>query len=183
MMQGFLADGPTSPIDQGVSTVLFVLAALLGWVGVRRLRGRGFPRLPRAGAGVVLGLAVAAAILALVLPPIIRPDAGARPSTRARLEFIAPASGQVLQGNPATVPVVLHLIGGRVVGFTSTKLIPDTGHVHLLVDGRLVLMTASLRRQIEVPPGPHTLTAEFVAVDHRAFGPRVIASMTFTVEA
>jgi hypothetical protein len=182
-MSAFLADGPTSPIDQGVSTVLFVLAALLGWVGVRRLRGRGFPGLPRAGAGVVLALAVASALLALVLPPILRPDAGARPSTRARLAFVSPTAGQAFRGDPASVPIVLHLTGGRVVGFTSTKLIPDTGHVHLLVDGRLVLMTASLRRHVEAPPGRHTLVAEFVAVDHRPFDPRVIASVTFTVAA
>jgi hypothetical protein len=182
-MSPVLADGPTSPIDQGVASIMFVLAALLGWVAVRRLRGRGFPRLPRAGAGVVLGLAVASAVLALVLPPILRPDAGARPSTQARLAFVSPAAGQVLHGDPASLPVVLHLAGGRVVPFTSTKLIPDTGHVHLLVDGRLVLMTASLRRQIEVPPGRHTLIAEFVAVDHRPFDPRVIASVMFTVVA
>jgi hypothetical protein len=44
-------------------------------------------------------------------------------------------------------------------------------------------MTFGLVQELDVrslAPGPHTLTAEFVAADHGPFDPRVIASVTFT---
>ncbi len=181
-MSGLLGDGPTSPIDQGVATSLFVAAVLFGWIGVWRLRGRGFARVPKAGAAGLLGLAGASVVLALVLPPILRPGTGTRPSTSARLSFVFPAPGRTFRGNPATVQVTLRLIGGRAVPFTSTRLIPNEGHVHLLLDGRLILMTPALRLTVTAPPGPHRLVAEFVAVDHRPFEPRVIAAVSFVVK-
>jgi hypothetical protein len=42
-----LADGAGNPLDQGVATVLFLAAALFGWIAVARLRGRSYVRLPR----------------------------------------------------------------------------------------------------------------------------------------
>jgi len=36
-----------------------------------------------------------------------------------------------------------------------------------------------LETRITAPPGVHTLEAEFVAVDHAPFQPRVRASVTF----
>jgi hypothetical protein len=34
----------------------------------------------------------------------------------------------------------------------------------------------------DVAPGPHTLTAEFVAADHLPFDPPVVAQLTFDKE-
>src|SRR5205823_13840640 len=121
-------------------------------------------------------------VLAFVLPPIIRPDtSSSRPRSPATIAFLAPRPGQVLRGDPAAVAVRIRLRGGRIVPFTSTRLTSDTGHVHLYLDGDLVAMTTSLRRTVSILPGPHTLTAEFVAVDHAPFDPRVLARVRFKV--
>jgi hypothetical protein len=170
--------------DTGVSTILIVLALLTGWVAFTRLRKRGFSGLPK---GAAIALAVVAAtslVLAFVLPPIIRPDpATLRPGTTARLEYVSPTSGQVFHGDPATIPVDLRLTGGRLVPFTTTNLAanPNAGHIHILVDGRLVSMTVGLKTTVQVVPGTHLLVAEFVAVDHGPFRPPVTASVGFDV--
>jgi hypothetical protein len=177
------ADGAGSPIDQGVATWLMVGAVFLGWIGIARLRGRAFRGLPRWLGWTSTGLAATALVLALVLPPIIRPNAPAtRPSSDATVAFQSPRPGQVFHGDPAPVPVHIRLRGGKIVPFTSTKLLPDTGHIHLFLDGNLVAMTAALGRTIDVLPGHHTLTAEFVAVDHAPFDPRVRTSVRFDVD-
>ena len=78
--------------------------------------------------------------------------------------------------------VVLNLTGGTIVQATTTSIAPDTGHVHLLLDGALVSMTYGTEQVIDlsdVPAGPHVLTAEFVAADHLPFAPPVTASVDF----
>ena len=74
-----------------------------------------------------------------------------------------------------TLDVVMTLTGGTIVDATSTTLTPDTGHVHLSLDGKLVSMTYGLVQEIPLAglaPGRHTLEAEFVAADHGPFDPR-----------
>jgi hypothetical protein len=177
------ADGAGSPIDQGVATWLMVGAVFLGWIGIARLRGRAFRGMPRWLGWASTGLGATALVLALVLPPIIRPNPPAtRPSSHATVAVVSPRPGQVFRGDPAAVPVGVRLTGGRIVPFTSTRLQPDTGHIHMFLDGALVAMTTGLRRTIDVLPGHHTLTAEFVAADHAPFDPRVRASVRFDVE-
>jgi len=176
-----VADGGGT-VDQGVATFLFIGALLFGWVGVLRLRDRAFRQLPRtAGWGIAI-LAVACVVLALVLPPIIRPQAStARPSTKAKLQFVVPRPGEVFHGDPATVPVQLFLTGGRIVAATSTKINSTDGHVHLFLDGALVSMTYRLTQDLQVFPGEHQLEAEFVAMDHGPFDPPVKVFVTFRV--
>ena len=178
-----LADGAGSPVDQGVATMLFLAAFLFGVVAFQRLRGRGFRSLPAmAGWGAAV-LAAAALVLALVLPPIIRPVvARGRPSSSGRLEILAPQPGEVFRGDPAPVPVRFRLIGAKIVSFTSTKLLPDEGHIHLFLDGALVSMSYNLAKDLLVAPGVHRLQAEFVAVDHGPFDPRVLDSVSFQVK-
>ena len=84
------------------------------------------------------------------------------------------------------VEVVLDLQGGRIVEDTSSELSPDTGHVHLVLDGRLVSMTYGLVQVVDlrgVAHGSHTLQAEYVAADHAPFDPRVTAVVRFETEA
>jgi len=122
-------------------------------------------------------------VLAFVLPPIIRPTpAATRPASTARLRILSPAEDQAFRGSPARVEVLLALTGARIVTFTSTRLVPDEGHIHLYVDGALVSMTYGLSQTLEIAPGDHRLLAEFVAVDHAPFRPRVTAMVTFRVE-
>jgi hypothetical protein len=178
---GLLGDGAGS-LDQGVASLLFIGALLFGWIAVARLRGKGFAKLPTAIGWVAAVGAVACVVLALVIPPILRPDRAARPSSPARIEILSPQPGQAFHGNPATVQVRVRVIGGRIVPFTSTKLTPTTGHVHVLIDNALVTMATSTSTVVRVSPGSHILVAEFVAADHAPFEPRVFASVSFVVQ-
>ena len=69
------------------------------------------------------------------------------------------------------------LTGGRIVAVTSKDLTPDTGHIHLSIDGRLISMNYQLSQDVSMQPfapGPHLVQGEFVAIDHLPFSPRVI---------
>jgi hypothetical protein len=180
-----LADGLGSA-DQAVSVLLLLAAFVFGWTGIQRLRGKAFPSLPLAWAWAATGLCVASVVLALVLPPIIRPDVtSARPSSDARIRILSPTNGARFRGDPAVVPVRLEVTGGTIVARTSTRLVRNEGHVHVYLDGALLTMSfkPSLASRIDVVPGVHRLTAEFVALDHAPFAPRVIATVVFTVNA
>jgi len=150
-----IADGPGS-IGSTVTSLLAVGAFAAGWVAVRRLLNKGFPRIPRWGAWV-------------------------RPSSTAHLTILTPRPGEMFQGDPARVPITLRLTGAHIVTFTSTDLRPDEGHIHLFIDGRLVSMTYGLSQKVWVAPGDHTLMAAFVAVDHAPFNPPVETSVPFRV--
>jgi hypothetical protein len=179
-----LADGARAPVDQGVATFLFLAAVFFGLVGVQRVRGKSFRRLPPQAGWAAVGLSICALVLAVVLPPIIRPDAStSRPSSSARLSFLSPRQREVFRGSPASVPVRLRLEGGSIVPFTSTRLAPNQGHVHLFLDGALVSMSLTVSRTLALGPGGHVLLAEFVAADHGPFQPRVRTSVAFRVEA
>jgi len=177
-----LADGTGSSLDEGVQSLLFLATLMLAWVGSSRIRGTGFRRLPRAAGWVAVILAACALVAAFVVPPRLRPTiATVRPSTGARLEILSPRPGQQFQGDPADVPVSLRLTGGRIVSFPSSRLVPNEGHIHLILDGRLVSMMSSTDQVLPLSPGTYRLKAEFVAVDHGPFAPPITASVTFRV--
>jgi hypothetical protein len=136
-------------------------------------------RAPAVGLGVI---AFACFVLATIFPFLLggRPSLG-RPSTTVRVEIVSPREGVVFRGDPASIPVELQLEGGKVVPFTSLRLVPNEGHIHLYLDDSLVSMTAALDTEITAEPGRHELRAEFVAVDHGPFQPRVVATVTFSV--
>jgi hypothetical protein len=162
-----------------VATGLFFVGIGAGW-GAYRLSGSG--GLHRAASIGLGSIAAASLVLTVVLPVFLgaRP-ALSRPSTAARLEISSPRPDEVYRGNPAVVPVHLELAGGRIVPLTSLHLIPNAGHIHLYLDGSLVSMTTGLDSDVTAGPGPHQIRAEFVAVDHLPFDPRVIATVTFRV--
>ena len=181
-MPAVVADGG-SPRDQIIS-LLYIAVVVFGWIAYSRLGGRGFPRLPRALGWLAAVAAVASLVLAIVLPPIISPEiSSARPTSTARLTILSPHPGQVFHGDPAQVPVTLRLRGGRIVTFTSTHLVPNEGHIHLYLDGALILMSYRLTGRVGVLPGTHTLRAEYVAVDHAPFNPPVLGRVRFRVAA
>jgi hypothetical protein len=177
-----LADGTGSTLDEGVQSMLFLATMIMAWVAVARLRNTGFGRLPRSAGWAAAVLAVSALVAAFVVPPMLRPTIAAnRPSTDARLAILSPRPSQEFRGDPANVPVRLQLTGGRIVDFTSSRLVPNEGHIHLILDGRLVSMTYSTEQELPLSPGTYRLEAEFVAVDHGPFNPPVTASVTFSV--
>ncbi len=82
------------------------------------------------------------------------------------------------------VHVVVDLEGATIVQQASTDIRPDEGHLHLLLDGELLSMTAALELDIpDVELGDHLLQVEFVAADHAPFDPRVVTVASFEVEA
>jgi hypothetical protein len=105
-----------------------------------------------------------------------------RPATTGRLEILSPSPGEAFRGDPAAIPVRLDLRGATIVPLSSLRLVPNEGHVHLYLDGSLVSMTSQLETSVTAQPGRHQLRAEFVAVDHGPFDPRVIATVTFSVQ-
>jgi len=176
-----IADGPGS-VGSTVTSLLAVGAFAAGWVAVRRLLHKGFPRIPQWGAWLSAAIAATCLVLIFVLPSVLQPSpASVRPSSTAHITIVTPRPGQTFTGNPARVPITLRLTGGHIVTFTSTDLRPNEGHIHLFIDGRLVSMTYGLTQKVWVAPGDHTLMAAFVAVDHAPFNPPVETSVPFRV--
>jgi hypothetical protein len=166
----------------------FVAVALL-LVGMGALVGAGWTYTHASGrakrlAAIGLGaVGVGCLVLGTVLPLFLGAQPSlARPSSTARIGFVSPAPGAVFHGDPATIDVSFNLEGGQVVPFTSLRLVPNEGHIHLYLDGALVTMTSGLSAVVTAGPGQHELDAEFVAVDHGPFDPRVRTSTTFSVE-
>jgi len=166
----------------GVLAVCLFLAALplavCAWAMLAP-PSRGFRKAQGTGLAILAGGCLCAAT---AIPFIVRPGPSVfRPSTTARIVIVAPRPGEVVRGDPATVPVRIEVRGGRIVPFISRKLVPNEGHVHLYLDGSLVSMVMGESTTIRAGPGAHTLEAEFVAVDHGPFDPRVRTSVTFRV--
>jgi hypothetical protein len=106
--------------------------------------------------------------------------AGPRPSTDATLAIVSPKNGETIRGSD--VPLKLKLEGGTIAASASTELVPDEGHLHVVLDDQLISMTSDLESVIpDVAPGMHLLKIEFVANDHAPFDPRVIAAVSFEV--
>ena len=105
----------------------------------------------------------------------------ARPSSTAELSIVSPAVGEVVHGS--TVDLRVKLQGAKLVPSTTTDIVPDEGHLHVILDDKLISMTQGLEQSIpDVPPGEHRITVEFVASDHAPFDPRVVTVVAFEVE-
>lgn len=109
-----------------------------------------------------------------------RHQARPRPQSPSVLAIVSPAPGEHIAGT--TLHVRIRLTGGTVVPQTSLDLKPDQGHIHLSLDGKVVSMAYGVEQDVAVTPGPHLLTAEFVATDHFPFNPRVVKTVTFDVQ-
>jgi len=97
----------------------------------------------------------------------------ARPASTARLTILTPRNGQTIRRQSPEVR--LDLAGAKIVSQTTTRIRPDQGHIHLLVDGKLVAMNYGLNERLPtLTPGQHLVQVEFVAADHAPFDPRVL---------
>jgi hypothetical protein len=179
--------------DESLAIGMVFAALWVGWIGWSRLRGTGFRRLPAFAGPGLLGVAALVLAASAFVPQMIfgptSPGAtpspsGARIASTATLSFGEPAEGTVVTGDE--LRVVLDLQHGTVVQETTRDVKPDTGHVHLSVDGKLVSMTYGTVQLVDLRafgPGDHQLEAEFVAADHLPFAPPVVAKVGFAVEA
>jgi hypothetical protein len=172
--------------DETLSLILLFAGLWTGWIGWSRLRGRGLERLPRWGGVALTGVALALVIAAAFVPQLIlrsstTPAAtGPRPSSPVTLQIVEPADGAHTDADQLTVRIEVH--GGTLTQTTSTSIAPDTGHLHLLLDGAIVSMSGDTLQVVDIrnlADGGHTLTAEFVATDHLPFDPPVTESVTF----
>ncbi len=135
---------------------------------------RSFP--PIVGVGIVLILAIGCTSGSKTATEST--PSQVRPRSTATLSIADPAPGAVIAGSK--LQVRLKLIGGRIVPQTTTRITPDEGHIHLMVDGKVISMTYGLDQEVEVSKGRHLLEAEFVAADHFPFNPRVLSSVVVT---
>ena len=104
-----------------------------------------------------------------------------RPSSTANLSIVTPKVGEVVHGSSVDLRVKLR--GARLVPATTTHIVPDEGHLHVILDDTLISMTQGLEQTIpDVPPGDHRITVEFVASDHAPFDPRVVSVVAFEVK-
>lgn len=171
--------------DESLAIVMLFSALWLGWIGWTRLHDRGFERVPRPGAYGLLGVAGVLVVTSAFVPRALlgpkTPSAtGPRPASTATLTIRSPSEHQKVSGSE--LDVALDLQGGTIVQATTTNITPNTGHIHLLLDGNLVSMTFGTEQVLDltgVGDGPHTLTAEFVAADHLPFSPPVTATVDF----
>lgn len=172
--------------DESIALTLIVLGGWTVWVAQDRLRGRGFARMPRAAAwtGLVGGVAlvVGGPVAARSWFGPVEPAGGPRPGSTAQVEIVAPRPGTTITGGSFRLAVELE--GGVLIDGASTDLRPNTGHLHVTVDDRLLSMTGGLDQEVDasgLDPGTHSLTVEYVAADHGPFSPRVAAGTTFVV--
>ena len=113
--------------------------------------------------------------------PSATPTQVERPSSTAQLSIVRPKNGAVVEGS--TVNLRVDLQGAEIVPATTTNIVPDEGHLHVILDDQLISMTEGLTQSIpDVSPGLHRLTVEFVASDHAPFDPRVVAVVAFQVQ-
>jgi hypothetical protein len=104
---------------------------------------------------------------------------GTRPTTAAKLTILEPTANEV---TGTKVTLKLALTGATVVNRTSGALSPTEGHIHVSVDNQLVSMAFGTPQDLNLTPGNHSVSAEFVATDHAPFANRVVAVVLFTVK-
>jgi hypothetical protein len=116
--------------------------------------------------------------------PSSTPTGAIHPASPVKIQIAQPTPNQVTGPD---ITLLVNVIGGKVVPATQTTVkgsVPtDQGHIHVSLDGTLVNMAYSTTQDLHgLKPGSHTLTAEFVAVDHIPFQNRPTAAVIFTVQ-
>jgi len=105
----------------------------------------------------------------------------ARPTSTGELSILEPKNGQLIHGTSVVLKVSLK--SAQLVPATTTHIVPNQGHLHVILDDTLISMTQGTTQLIpNLTPGQHLLKVEFVASDHLPFNPRVIAAVAFEVK-
>lgn len=103
-----------------------------------------------------------------------------RPYTNAHLTILSPTPNEV---TGPTVAVRFRVTGATVSPPNKLLVVPNEGHIHVSLDGKLVVMSYTSSTVLHgVSPGLHLLQAQFVANDHLPFADPVRAVAEFTVK-
>jgi hypothetical protein len=141
------------------------------------------PRLALAMALVLAAASLAACSKVEQAPPAAAATSttlGERVSSPAKVAIVTPRNGQTVPKGDVRLKVELDK--AKIVNVTTTKVRPDQGHVHVLVDGKLAAMNYALDGTLPaMTPGQHVVRVEFVAADHLPFDPRVFTQSAFLV--
>lgn len=106
---------------------------------------------------------------------------GQRPASTAELTIVEPRPGASLEG--PDIDVVVQVEGATILERASRNLTPDTGHIHVIVDGEVIDRNVFEDRYTvkDLEPGDHIIKVEFAAADHGSFSPPVIETVRITV--
>jgi hypothetical protein len=140
--------------SDALSIGLVVAAAIALWLFLDpRRRSRMSKRL-RWGLGAAAAVLVVGAVTVPAWGPQGSPSKD-RPETTARLAIVAPVAGAVTGRD---VEVRLRLDGGTLVPQSSSiELVPDGGHIHTYLDGKLLSLVDGLYQEVKgLAPAPTT---------------------------
>lgn len=82
------------------------------------------------------------------------------------ITIVSPADGDTVRAG-VPIPLRVEIDGGHIQG-TGGEGRP--GHLHLLVDRRLVEMTDETAPSVVLEPGVHEITVEFAGENHESLG-------------
>jgi hypothetical protein len=105
-----------------------------------------------------------------------------RLTSTGHLTIVSPTPNEVIKGS--TLHVKVTLTGARIVSQTTQNVTPDTGHIHVSIDGQVKTFYSGVEYDATgLSPGLHVVTVEFVMANHVPFNPRVLVKQTFRVVA
>ena len=103
-----------------------------------------------------------------------------RLASTGHLTIVSPTPNEVIHGS--TLHVKVTLTGARIVSQTKNAVTPDTGHIHVSIDGQVKTFYSGVEYNATgLTPGLHVVTVEFVMANHAPFNPRVLVKQSFRV--
>jgi len=103
-----------------------------------------------------------------------------RLASTGHLTIVSPTPNEVVHGS--TLHVRVTLTGARIVSQTTQNVTPDTGHIHVSIDGNVKTFYSGVEYNATgLTPGLHVVTVEFVMANHAPFTPRVLVRQSFRV--
>ena len=103
-----------------------------------------------------------------------------RLASTGHLTIVSPTPNEVIHGS--TLHVKVTLTGARIVSQTTNAVTPDTGHIHVSIDGQVKTFYSGVEYDATgLTPGLHVVTVEFVMANHAPFTPRVLVRQSFRV--
>ena len=107
-------------------------------------------------------------------------ESSARSSEGISLSIEEPADGSTVPADE-NVRVTVDLEGAEIAPHHG-EAPPDSGHLHVFVDGALQDMPMTLTPAVELEPGEHEVAIEFVDFDHQPLDPPVVEEVEVTAE-